>query len=349
MSKQLVWAAWGNLNINDKPYRKSYSQVASRYEFPVDRFNLSNALELDCKNIVKQPIYNLSNITHDHRDKFFDAIDQTTDELFKIAEDRVIYIAYSGGVDSTLVLCAIQQHPKYKDKLEQGQIKIALNSFSIEEYPRFFYNTILPEIPFEFIDYEKIMLDKNAFLVTGDMGDYITTSSDVISLTNDSRLDLNKSWTELIPYLKFINGSDLFLEMLDEIRTKSIFEISSINQLVWWYSQCFAYQDELVRPYVWSSLENIDTMPTDQKVYRFFYSDIINTFSYEYMSTNPTINSYEQGKQWFKEYIVNHTRDDSYYSKTKIFSQRFSLKFINKSQIWITDDIFESALNNERL
>jgi hypothetical protein len=350
MNKKLIWAAWGNLNIDDKPYRNSYSKVAYRFEFPVDRFNLLNTLELDCENIVKAPIYNLSNITQDHRDRFFDAIEQTTDELFRIAEDRIIYIAYSGGVDSTLVLCAIRQHPKYKDKLEQGQIKIVLNSFSIEEYPRFFYNTILPEIPFEFIDYEKIMADENAFLVTGEMGDHITTSSDIINfINNDINLDFNSHWTNLIPYVKSIDGSDFFLEMLYGIQKKSFFEISSVNQLMWWYSQCFVYQAILVNPYIWSSLNAIDTLPTDQKVYRFFYSDIINTFSYEYISTNPSINSYEQGKKWFKEYIVNYTNDDSYYNKIKIFSQRHSLRFLNKSQIYLQDGKFSALLTNEKL
>jgi hypothetical protein len=350
MNKKLIWAAWGNLNIDNHPYRKSYSTIADRFEFPVDRFGLSNKLELDCLNIVKLPIYNLTNLTHDHRDKFFDAIKQTTDELYRLAENKVIYISYSGGVDSTLVLCAIRQHKNYKAKLEQGQIKICMTSFSIQEYPKFFYETILPEIPFEFLDYEKIMADDTAILATGDMGDYITTSSDIICLSdNSTSLDLTSHWSNLIPYINSINKSNLFLEMLHDIRNKSIFEISSINQLIWWFSQCFTYQDELVRPYVWSNKKNIDTLLNDHKVYRFFYSNNITSFSYEYMSTNPNINSYDNGKQWFKDYIVYHTKDASYYNKTKVFSQRLCLRFINKSQIYIQDGKLDSVFSNEQL
>lgn len=350
MSKKLIWASWGNLQIENHPYRKSYSLIADRFEFPVDRFGIANKLELECENIVKPPKYDLTNLTNDHRDKFFNSIEQTTEELYNIAGDKIICISYSGGVDSTLVLCAIRQHKKYKDKLAQGKIKIFLTSNSIDEYPEFFYKTILPEIPFEFLDYEKIMKDENMLLVTGDMGDYITTSSDILTLSNnDPGLNLSSNWRNILPYIEAVDGAELFLEMVDEIRQKSIFEISSVNQLIWWFSQCFTYQDELVRPYIWSSGNNLDSLLNDSKVYRFFYSDTITKFSYEYMCTNPGSATYEESKKWFKDYIVNHTKDQSYYNKIKVFSQRLSLRFLNKSQIYIQDGKLDSIFTNEKL
>jgi hypothetical protein len=351
MSKKIIWAAWGNIDIASKPYRKSYADVAYRHEFPVDRFNLlDNRLEIDCANIVKAPAYNLTNITNDHRDKFFNALDQTADEIYRLAGNKIIHMAYSGGVDSTVALCALIRHPLYKETLEAGKIKICLNSASIQEYPELFYNTILPTIPFEFIDYDKIMNDDNAYLVTGDMGDYIIASSDALSFTNnDPNLNLNANWRKLIPYIQVIDGSELFLEMLDTLRQKSIFEITSVNQLVWWFSQCLTYQDELARPYIWSTTKHNDSILDESKVYRFFYSDAITTFSYEYLSTNPAISSYEEGKQWFKEYVVNHTNNLDYLNKPKIYSQRLSLRLIYKSQLYIKNNKVLSDFTNTQL
>jgi hypothetical protein len=351
MSKKIIWAAWGNIDIASKPYRKSYSDVAYRYEFPVDRFNLlDNRLEIDCANIVKAPVYNLTNVTNDHRDKFFNALDQTADEIYRLAGDKIIHLAYSGGVDSTVALCALMRHPLYQEKLQAGKIKVCMNSTSIQEYPELFYDTILTSIPFEFIDFNKIMKDSSAYLVTGDMGDYITASSDILSLTaNDTQLDVHSNWQKLIPYIQKMKGSTLFLEMLDTLRQKSIFEISSINQLVWWFSQCLTYQDELARPYIWSTTKHNDSILDKSKVYRFFYSDVITTFSYEYISTNPVVRSYEEGKQWFKEYIVNHTKHSSYLNKTKIYSQRLSLRLLHKSQLYIEHDRVLSDFTNKKL
>lgn len=351
MSKKIIWASWGNIDIASKPYRKSYSDVAYRFEFPVDRFNLlDNRLEIDCANIVKTPVYNLTNITNDHRDKFFNALDQTADEIYRLAGNKTIHLAYSGGVDSTVALCALMRHPLYKERLEAGKIKICLNSTSIQEYPELFYNTILPTIPFEFIDFNKIMNDDNAYLVTGDMGDYIISSSDVLSLTsNDTQLNLNDDWQKLIPYIQKIDNSELFLEILDILKQKSIFEITSVNQLVWWFSQCLTYQDELARPYIWSNTKHNDSILDESKVYRFFYSNVITTFSYEYLSTNPVISSYEEGKRWFKEYIVNYTNDLRYFNKTKIYSQRLSLRLIYKSQLYIENNKVLSDFTNKQL
>jgi hypothetical protein len=348
---QIIWAAWGNIDIASKPYRKSYSDVAYRFEFPVDRFDLlDNRLEINCANIVKTPIYNFTNITNDHRDKFFHVLDKTADEIYRLAGDKTIHLAYSGGVDSTVALCALMRHPLYKEKLQSGKIKVCMNSTSIQEYPELFYNTILPTIPFEFIDYNKIMNDDNAYLITGDMGDYIIASSDAISLTNnDPNLNLNDNWQKLIPYIQKIDGAELFLEMLDILRKKSIFEISSINQLVWWFSQCLTYQDELARPYIWSTTKDNNSILDESKVYRFFYSDLITTFSYEYLSTNPNISSYEEGRRWFKEYIVNHTNDLHYLNKNKIYSQRLSLRLIYKSQLYIKNNNVLWDFTNKQL
>lgn len=353
MTKQLIWASPSVILYRNHPVRNSHRLMTSAWEFPVDRFNATQGyLELDCVNIVESPVYNLNNLAGiNWKDRYFSTLDSVADKVYSAAGDRTIYVFYSGGVDSLVVLCALQRHSKYKDFLARGKFKLALNTRSIEEYPSYFYKSLLPEIPLVVANYNKIMLDPDAFIVTGDMGDYIIGTSDTIGmLGNSQNFDLMSDWREIFPILKNETGSKQYLDLCLMAKQIQPFEISSVSQLAWWISQCYGVQFELAKPYAWSSQTDLAGLDNNtKKVFRFFYDSEITTFSYEYMSTNPELRNYEDTRTWPKQYIVNHIKDTGYLTKSKVYSQRLIIRTVNKTQIYKTDTGYGSVFSDERL
>ena len=194
------------------------------------------------------------------------------------------------------------------------------------------------------------MNDPDAYLVTGDLGDFIIGTSDIIKLTdNDKNADLMSSWENLFMYIDNNPNSEKYIEMYRSIKKFEPFELNSINQFTWWFSQCFIVQFELTKPYVWSSTEDLSGLDNDSKVFRFFYDDQIVKFSYEYMSTNPTITCYEDTRIFPKQYSYNHFKDPAILSKPKVYSQKFINKMVQKTQILKTDTGYISKFNTDRI
>lgn len=328
-NKNYIWINRFNLDYEKYPNRKKHKSFFD-LEFPVDRFNIvPGLLELPCINIVKEPKFNLDNISNDFEDRYYSVIEQVVNNVYKFAQNKTIHLFYSGGIDSVCVLIALQKNKKYKEFLAENRFFICMTSKSIDEYPNFFSNHIQNKIPIKLLNFNESMNDSNVLVVSGDMGDYIIGSSDALNFQIDNLMD---NWKKL----------NIDNELYSETIKRCPFDITSINQYVWWINQCFSYQDELVRYYVWSSTKDIQSIPTDEKVFRFFYDDLFTTYSYEYMSTNPHYTNAKQLKQWPKKFIHNFTKDDSYLHKEKICSQRMIPKTLQKNSLFIENNVIKS-------
>lgn len=327
--KNYIWINRFNLDHEKYPNRKKHKSLFD-LEFPVDRFNVApGLLELSCINVVKEPKFNLLNLSADFEDRYYSIINQVANNIYNIAKNKTIHMFYSGGIDSVCAIISLIQNKNYKELLEQNRFFVCMTSKSIEEYPNFYYTHIKNKIPVKILNFNESMNDSNVLVVSGDMGDYIIGSSDALNFNIDN---LMNKWNKL----------DLNSDLHAEAVKKSPFEIVSINQYIWWLNQCFSYQDELVRYYVWSSTKDIQTIPTDDKVFRFFYDDLFSTFSFEYMSTNPHYNTVKELKNWPKKYIYNFTKDDSYLNKEKICSQKMIPRKLQKNSLFVENNIIKS-------
>jgi len=225
------------------------------------------------------------------------------------------------------------QNPQYRDFLDSGRFRIALTSTSIHEYPEFFYRTILPNIPIEPTDYDALMQDDTTMLVTGDDGDHVIGNTDTPEFSNvDGYLMLPKS--EIFPYFNNTDPSGLLAYTFDQLCNHAPFDVESVCQLYWWVGQCLEMQATMCRPYFWSHTDNLSDIATNQKVYRFFMDDLWNTFSFEYMSTNPTYNQVNSIRDFPRQYIVNYTGDSSYLNKSKVLSQKLVYRNMPKTRIY---------------
>lgn len=342
MDKNLIWTHHSNIDIQNMPYRKGYRRVTGAFEFAVDRFGIAQGLlEIDVENIVKTPVYDLNNTTSDWRSRYFDTIDAVANKVYNQAGDnKTIYVLYSGGLDSLCVLTALKRNKRYKEFLNQGRIRVSMTSMSIQENPGYFFKAILPTMPIHPLDFSALMNDDNALLVTGDLGDFVIGSSDSLYLTNNNTdFDLMTSWTKFFDH--YNNISEGYTELAKQAKINQPFDIESTNQMTWWMSQCYCYQDEIVRPYIWSNTNNLSALANDSKVFRFFYDDLITTFSYEYMATNPIINKFDDARKFPKEYVATHTKNNFVFGMKKVYSQRLTLRTINKTSIYIENGEFK--------
>jgi hypothetical protein len=339
--KKYLWSFYNYINYKNKPYRNAFKVFAGRFEYPVDRFGVTQGkLEVDTFNIVKDPIYNLNNLTNDWEDRYYSIVDQVADNVYSTAGNRKILVLYSGGIDSMLIILALQKHKRYKEFIDANRLEVMMTSSSIGEDTNFFYNNILHNINFVPLSYSQAMNDEEVLLVTGDMGDHIIGSSDILK-KKIVDFDPMVNWSKLeIPGLVRYN------EILNLCVKSCPFEIVSANQASWWWAQCFDHQDDLLKPYFWSDFSNFSDVGNNNKVFRFFYDDLFVKFSFEYMSTNPTYRNYNENKLFPKKYICNQTGKLEYLDKIKIFSQRQTYRVFYKKCIYSENDQinYESCL-----
>jgi len=325
-----------NLDFTPGSFRDAYKSVYKLGPFPVDRFNLVPKILNDAiptVNIVPEPVYNLTNLTTDWRDRYFSLFNDVATDIYNTAGTRNIVLMYSGGIDSTAVLVALMQHSRYKEFVDRGRIKIAMSSHSIVEYPELFYQQILPTLPIVVADFGSLLNDSDTFIVTGDAGDYVIGNTDTpIFFYQGTTNNLYEDKSALWPYLNRIDPN--FTYFAQELATYAPFDIVSVNQMFWWIGQAFVHQSEMCRPYMWSNTTDLLELASFNKIYRFFLDPRFMTFSFEYMSTNPHCTNYNSVRALPREYIVNYTQHTSYLNKIKVFSQKFLFKSTYKTRIY---------------
>ena len=338
MDKEFLYISPYNQDFTPGSFRDYYSKIYGTSPCPVDRFGLLDNIEpqkLKFKVIVPKPIYNLENLTNDWEDRFWDVCDQVGRKVFDTANGRPIALMYSGGIDSTAALVSMMKDPRYKEYISQDKLKLVMNTNSIYEYPEFFYRTILKEIPLMAFNYNDIMNDPTILVVTGDAGDYVIGNTDTpIFMHNGNTDNMSADKSILWPYLDTIDKSGKFSSMMKAVAAKAPFDIVSVNQMYWWWGQAFVHQGEMCYPYLWSSTSDLSTLPGFNKVYRFFLDDLWNTYSFEYMSTNPYYTNFNSVRNFARNYIVDYTGDRSYLNKVKVFSQRLTVRRLYKTRVY---------------
>lgn len=339
--KQYVWLNWSNIDYSKYPVRQAYKKVAGGFEFAVDRFGIAqDLLEIPCVNIVPEPQYNLSNTQGSFEDRYYAALDSVGKNVFKTAAGRPIALMYSGGVDSVCVLASLMRQPEYKEYMRNQLISFFMTSSSIDEYPWLFYSHILPSNMMRPLNYNT-MMNGEYLVVNGDMGDNVIGSSDVFSMSDDPSFNIMAPWDTAFEHI----SEPHYVELCKRAKENQPFDIQTIGQLVWWVAQCYALQEELVRPYYWSNTSNLSELSTQNKVFRFFNDPELVTYSYEYMSTNPNLKTYEDCKIWSKKYILDVFGDENYMWKPKVYSQRLTLREVQKSQIYMHDGVIGAAMS----
>ena len=132
-----------------------------------DRFNILNE---DCEFKISPKLTNINELMNIDFTSFENCVEQRIKFIIDKAdlENKNIYIMWSGGVDSTLIVSSFIKYG-YKN------IKILYNNYSVSEYPNFFeYINSLHIENFNFdMDIYNLKKFKNDIIINGNLGDFL--------------------------------------------------------------------------------------------------------------------------------------------------------------------------------
>ena len=248
--------------------------------------------------------------------------------ILERAEDKKLYITWSGGIDSTLVLA------EFLKVVHKDRIVVLMNDNSIQEYPNFYNKYIKNQLEvhdynFNNNDYiEKSLLD--GVIVTGHcidplfgINDYDRMSEEMLYLSIPDLLKRLTTQSQSM-YTKLIGACPRRLE--------------NVKDLTWWLDYTLNYQSEQLV----CLLEN-DGVILDNNFFHFGTTKGWN----DYAVSTPSEVKYEGSdfrnfKKPLKEQLFEFTKDEDYtQNKIKYPSwrkYRTELELLKNKAVYINTD-----------
>lgn len=307
------------IHSNSKLYSPAWKKISRIFgiPLPLDRTEKIN-FGFDYKILSPIPSDPYTNKS------FAELCDVRAQELNQKAS-KPILIMWSGGIDSTVVLCSF---------LNQNiNIIVGYTESSIEEYPWLFNFCKEKNIPLRYITNDSFkQLQMDYCFVTGIIGDQIVGTLKHFNSDTDLRIRSN----QLDDYRKIVNP--YLLELFDESIKSFPIEIIDYADFLWWVNFVFKYQ------WIQTHLMNITDFDPSLEYHHFFDTVEFQQWAMTNRDLNKQFileNKPLHYKLTFKEYIYNILNDAEYLQKEKRSSMSmttFPFKF-NENLFIEIDDI----------
>ncbi len=280
-----------------------YFSLVSRLNYKPDAFDH----KLLCKTLSE--IMQLPK----HNDSFAQCADRRAIELLNVPGN--IYVLWSGGIDSTVVLTAILRNWPSEDL---KRITVLCNKDSINEN-RNFFTTVAKnfKIATSSADFEQYC--KLGHVITGELGDQLF-GHDLVGKCEEVAGEgaIQADWKVMAPkVLKSLFGDQgiNFYETYRPIATEAPFELKSAHEFFWFLNFTQKWQHVQLR----SLMSNTWTDPKKyfKKVLHFFDTEYFQIWSIHNQGAKikTTWHSYKYSA---KEYVVDYTKDESFHNKLKL-------------------------------
>jgi len=219
------------------------------------------------QKLITNPIYYIQpNLSDKSPYTFAEVTDRRSLQLLEVATTfEKIFLFYSGGLDSTTILCSLLKNWSVADL---AKITIVLNQYSINENQLFYEKFIKGK--FTTVDTDEYFTDRlmnnDSLYITGDLGGAIMNSdnSDVLKLFSET---YNKPWISNIDSIikYFTYNSDVknahktietIIKSFDDLK----YEVESVNDFFWWVNFNWGWDIEMYYSiWYWQLSENTDT------------------------------------------------------------------------------------------
>lgn len=219
------------------------------------------------------------------------------------ANYQFIYITWSGGIDSTLVLAEFLKHCPH------DQLIVMMDEHSIQEYPEFYNKYIKDKLITTRMDFYtdnplKAAI-QNGIVVTGHLLDPVFGSNNYQSMPKE------KLEEKIDAFLKPLNrySKDMYMKLIKACPR----EIENVKDLFWWLDYALNYQSEEL---MW--LLEVKNMILGRNLFHFGAGEDWNN----YAVSTPIEGKWEgydfrKFKQPLKDHLHTFTKDD-FYTKEKI-------------------------------
>lgn len=246
-----------------------------------------------------------------------DEIDKRAQYIIERADNKKIYLLYSGGVDSTCVATAL-----IKNKKPNTKIEILCTKESLEEYSLFFDFFKKEHIKVNVMEFKDIFpyveKDKDYVLTNGWCADQLFGFRDI----NKYKDLFFKDWTKFAS-LKFeLDGNkDIFpyfkdsIEIIREyLNTVFPYPIKNFAQFAWFWNHCCKL----------SYIRNTTSLEGHSQYLREnnipFYN-CQNMIDWSVSNYDNFSNNFAQDTRYYKkplkDYIIKYTKDENYRYKNK--------------------------------
>jgi len=285
------------------------------------RFDLTGFLY----NIKPNPIYDILPDANPKLRDFTEIADARAIELeTKAAIYETVYLFWSGGIDSTMVLCAIL---KNCSAVFCSKLVIVLNNNSIDEFPEMYHRHIRGKFTEANTDdfIAGVILHTNAALyLTGDCGDTIFGSGSFPTLDKMYPNVYKKSWVKnkdfLVSFFTQTTGNiaagEFLVGYVEESMVRAKIEVDTIYDFLWWIDFNWGYNVDVYMTWrmglVPAGLDARKYM--EENLFIFFNSKPFQNWSVASIGTNLRIgDTGSTHKKSAKQYIFDYTKDSEYF------------------------------------
>jgi len=309
----------------------------------VDRTN-TVSIPLNCKTLphLEMPAFET------YSKHYYDICDERAIQLYNQAVEsgKKLVVMYSGGIDSSLILCALLKNINEKE-LKENTI-VLLSDLSIQENLNFYYDHI--EKKFNCVSSYKFpyYIGNDKFLfISGENADQLFGSQATGAYAVDKNYDivfepLEKTEGTIIDWMykrcgDKVSGEKMYFT-LKKITDAAPIEIDNAFKYFWWLNFTTKWQSVYVRMLPFS--RNKHTLKLEEN-----YTTFYHTKDFQLWAMNNAITELRGqhgkaiGKQVAKDYIFDYNGDLDYLNKPKIGS--LSSLFKNKS----TSTYIDSKMN----
>lgn len=207
-------------------------------------------------------LYNIDNGQLIDRN-FADLIERQVALAIDHAEKKqieTIYLSYSGGSDSSLLVAAFMQNSKSQKWLRENKIKILTSRFAQREDPELWCKLRNLQIPFKSIDYDSLIKDTdNWMIISGEGEPYGTFFINQTKGILPPDQQLSTSWKILEKLFITREPSGLAWSYFVHLMRLAPFDVQTLHQAWWWYENCVDRQDDMFRYNAFSSNKEIRT------------------------------------------------------------------------------------------
>jgi hypothetical protein len=303
---------------------RGYYQLFSNNISTHDRTNtFTTPIKTDIMDHLKLPEFKKFD-----RD-FGELIDERAIELMNQVKEsgRKLAVMYSGGIDSTAILCGLLKNCSEKDL--KDHVVVLLSDHSILENPNFYKNYVVKK--FECVSsfrFPYFVGNDDFLLISGECADQCFGSQVTGKFSSYRPYEflfepLNKAEDEIVSWMigrlqdEYKPYAPKYMEMFKHLCAAAPIPIDTLYKFLWWINFTNKWQSVYVRVLPYSkTIGNIKILEN----YTTFYCP--EQFQLWAMNNSDRLvkNTEESVKYIIKDYILAFNGDQSYYSKPKVGS-----------------------------
>lgn len=229
-----------------------------------------------------------------------------------------LYIFYSGGIDSTLVvICFLKVIPKE----DLDRLVIVLSLDSIRENLRFYHKHIRGKLKTISSERMSMLFDKRALIVGGEHNDQLFGTDVIADFTNKFNFsEIHEPYTREVVtefYLKrgmSEKGANIWYELIHEHAKNAPCEIKTIFEYFWWLNFNFKWQSVFFRMLLRTDVQirNVIDKEFVETYFHHFYSE---DYFQKWSMTNKSMkikDNWSTYKWLAKDMIFDYTKDGEY-------------------------------------